>query len=96
MAVVASWGLAWFGLGNAAGADICGATIAGSWDVTADVVFPAILVMPQRQFSKWEFISDGPLGGEAFLGGERRRYRCRGNSYALDNFFARHANCSAG
>ncbi len=72
------------------GAAICGGMIAGSWDVTTEVVFPATMVMPGRGFPKWKFKSDGPLGGVAFLnksGSDRRRYSCQGNSYALDNFF---------
>jgi hypothetical protein len=41
----------------------CGGKIAGSWDVTADTVFPATLVMPSRQRFNWEFQSDGPWEG---------------------------------
>ncbi len=70
------------------GAGTCGGKIVGSWDVTADTTFPATLIMPSRQLFRWEFKSDGPLGGEAFLhGGELRRYSCQGNLYTLDNFF---------
>jgi tetratricopeptide (TPR) repeat protein len=87
--LVVGWGLVWLDLGNAYGADTCGGKIAGSWDVTADTVFPATLVMPGRQLFKWEFKSDGPLGGDALLlpAGERRRYSCQGNSYTLKNFW---------
>ncbi len=86
--VVAGWGMVWLNLGNVDGADTCGGKLAGSWGVTALTVFPATLVMPGHQLFKWEFKSDGPLGGDAFLhGGERRRYSCQGNSYTLDNYF---------
>jgi hypothetical protein len=76
-------------LGNADGADTCGRKIAGPWEVNEDTVFPATLVMPAHQVAKWEFKSDGPLGGTTFLDnkGERRRYSCQGNSYTIDNFF---------
>jgi uncharacterized caspase-like protein len=72
------------------GADGCGGMIAGSWDVSTQVVFPATLVMPERGFPKWRFKSDGPLGGVVFLdekGSDRRRYSCQGKSYTLDNYF---------
>jgi invasion protein IalB len=75
--------------GDEDGPEICGPKIAGSWDVIADTVFPATLVMPSRQLFKWQFKSDGALGGEAFLlpGGERRRYSCQANSYMLHDFW---------
>jgi hypothetical protein len=79
------WGLVCLNPGNANGADACGGKIAGSWDVTANVVFPATLVMPAHQSFKWEFKSDRPSGGSASLhGGEQP---CQGNSYAIDNYY---------
>jgi hypothetical protein len=70
-------------------ASSCSGRIAGSWDVSTAVTFPATLVMSQYGGWKWEFKPDGPLGGEAIWkdGSERKRYRCQGNVYTIENFF---------
>ncbi len=87
--VVAGWGLAWLSPDNADGADTCSRKIAGSWDVTTAVTFPATLVMPQNGGWKWELKPDGPEGGDAIWkdGSQRKRYRCQGNVYTIEDFF---------
>ncbi len=87
--VIAGWGLAWLNLDNANGVDTCSGKIAGSWDVTTAVTFPATLVMPQNGGWKWELKPDGPEGGEAIWkdGSQRKRYRCQGNVYTIEDFF---------
>jgi hypothetical protein len=70
-------------------ASSCSGKIAGSWDVSTAVTFPATLVMPQHGGWKWELKPDGPEGGEAIWkdGSERKRYSCQGNTYTIEDFF---------
>jgi len=70
-------------------ASSCSGRIAGSWDVSTAVTFPATLVMRQYGGWKWELKPDGPVGGEAIWkdGSERKRYRCQGNVYTFEDFF---------
>ena len=49
-------------------ASSCSGRIAGSWDVSTAVTFPATLVMPQYGGWKWELKPDGPVGGAAICG----------------------------
>jgi uncharacterized caspase-like protein len=67
----------------------CSGRTAGSWDVSTAVTFPATLVMPQYGGWKWELKPDGPVGGEAIWkdGSQRKRYRCQGNVYTIEDFF---------